>query len=77
MILLLALAVTLVTTARAGTQESAESLRTEASRLAYDLDREQALVLMRRAVQIAPDDPVTHRHLAHCASTRTDEQRCC
>ena len=64
MILLLALAVTLVTTARAGTQESAESLRTEASRLAYDLDREQALVLMRRAVQIAPDDPVTHRHLA-------------
>jgi tetratricopeptide (TPR) repeat protein len=63
-ILLLALAVTLVTTARAGTQESAESLRTEASRLAYDLDREQALVLMRRAVQIAPDDPVTHRHLA-------------
>ena len=45
-------------------QESASALRERALRLAYDLDHQEALALLRRAVTLAPDDPATHRSLA-------------
>lgn len=38
--------------------------RLEALDLAYNLDHEQALDLLRRAVALAPDDPAPHRSLA-------------
>jgi len=44
--------------------ESAEALRTRATDLAYSLQHEEAVALLRRAVELAPDDPTTHRSLA-------------
>lgn len=44
--------------------ESAEALRARATNLAYNLQHEEAVALLRRAVELAPDDPTTHRSLA-------------
>ncbi len=44
--------------------QSAADLRTTALDLAYNLDHDQALELLRRAVREAPDDPAPHRSLA-------------
>jgi tetratricopeptide (TPR) repeat protein len=44
--------------------ESAEALRAKATELAYNLQHDEAVVLLRRAVELAPDDPTTHRSLA-------------
>ena len=44
--------------------ESAEALRMRATDLAYSLQHEEAVALLRRAVELAPDDPTTHRSLA-------------
>ena len=46
-------------------QDSATALRIRAESLAYDLDHREALALMRRSVELAPDDPQTHRALAN------------
>ena len=46
------------------TQQSAADLRAAALALAYNLDHDQALELLRRAVRQAPDDPAPHRSLA-------------
>lgn len=46
-----------------GYQNAAE-LRARAFELAYNLDHEPAMVLLRRGVEIAPDDPAAHRGLA-------------
>jgi len=43
---------------------SAAALRLQALDLAYNLDHDQALELLRRAVSLAPDDPAPHRSLA-------------
>ena len=43
---------------------TAADLREQALDLAYNLDHDQALVLLRRAVALAPDDPAPHRSLA-------------
>jgi tetratricopeptide (TPR) repeat protein len=44
--------------------QSAAELRTTALDLAYNLDHDQAIELLRRAVRQAPDDPAPHRSLA-------------
>ena len=44
--------------------ETPESLRTRALDLAYNLDHDPAIALLRRAVDIAPADPAGHRNLA-------------
>lgn len=44
--------------------QTSSELRRKALDLAYNLDHEQALELLRRAVAIAPDDPAPHRSLA-------------
>jgi tetratricopeptide (TPR) repeat protein len=44
--------------------ESPTELRERALDLAYNLDHEPALLLLRRAVEIAPQDPAAHRSLA-------------
>jgi tetratricopeptide (TPR) repeat protein len=52
---------------RAGTVRSSQSaadLRTTALDFAYNLDHDQALDLIRRAILRAPDDPAPHRSLA-------------
>ena len=46
------------------TEHSAADLRVAALDLAYNLDHDQALELLRRAVRQAPDDPAPHRSLA-------------
>ena len=51
------------TPASAAGQDAAE-LRARAFDLAYNLDYEQALALLRRGVELAPDDPAAHRSLA-------------
>jgi len=43
---------------------SAEQLREQALDLAYNLDHDRAIELLRRAVAMAPDDPAPHRSLA-------------
>jgi hypothetical protein len=43
---------------------SVAGLCDQALALAYNLDHDQALVLLRRAVALAPDDPAPHRTLA-------------
>ena len=48
----------------AAQSETPESLRTRALDLAYNLDHEPAIALLRRAVEIAPGDPAGHRNLA-------------
>jgi tetratricopeptide (TPR) repeat protein len=45
-------------------QESAAQLSERGSELAYNLDHDRAIELLRRAVSLAPDDPATHRELA-------------
>src|SRR3954466_5203994 len=62
--LLLAVTIALPATARGQAAQSpptAPQLRAQALDLAYNLDHEQALALLRRAVALAPDDPATHR----------------
>lgn len=59
------LAAVLAATAGAGQPETAADLRRRAASLAYDLDHPEALVLLRRAVALAPDDPAAHRALAN------------
>ena len=45
-------------------QPSAGELRQQALQLAYSLDYDPALKLLRQAVQTSPDDPAAHRTLA-------------
>lgn len=45
-------------------QESSAQLREQAVELAYNLDHDRAIELLRRAVAVAPDDPAAHRTLA-------------
>jgi tetratricopeptide (TPR) repeat protein len=42
----------------------AEALRQQATNLAYDLQHDEAIDLLRKAVAMAPDEPSTHRSLA-------------
>jgi tetratricopeptide (TPR) repeat protein len=44
--------------------DSSDKLRREGIELAYNLDHDRALELLRRAVALAPDDSATHRSLA-------------
>jgi tetratricopeptide (TPR) repeat protein len=44
--------------------EPAAAVRLEGLELAYNLDHDRALELLRRAVSMAPDDPAPHRSLA-------------
>jgi tetratricopeptide (TPR) repeat protein len=44
--------------------QTSSELRERALQLAYDLDHDQALELLRRAVALTPDDPAPHRSLA-------------
>jgi tetratricopeptide (TPR) repeat protein len=60
---LLAFAVCLSAAAPLHAQTSQE-LRRRALELAYNLDHDQALEMLRRSVAIAPDDPAPHRSLA-------------
>jgi tetratricopeptide (TPR) repeat protein len=46
-------------------QETAAALRDKGLDLAYNLDHEEALVLLRRALALAPDDPATNRSIAN------------
>jgi tetratricopeptide (TPR) repeat protein len=65
--LLLAAALIYVTVSTAeAVQDTARALdlQDEALNLAYNLDHDQALVLLRRAVALAPNDPAPHRSLA-------------
>jgi tetratricopeptide (TPR) repeat protein len=44
--------------------QTSNELRQRALELAYNLDHDQALELLRRAVALSPDDPAPHRSLA-------------
>jgi tetratricopeptide (TPR) repeat protein len=58
---------TALTPVAAGAQtkpETPEALRARAADLAYNLQHDEAVALLRRAVELAPDDPATHRSLA-------------
>jgi tetratricopeptide (TPR) repeat protein len=44
--------------------QTSNDLRQRALELAYNLDHDQALELLRRAVALSPDDPAPHRSLA-------------
>ena len=44
--------------------QTSSELRERALQLAYNLDHDQALELLRRAVALSPDDPAPHRSLA-------------
>jgi tetratricopeptide (TPR) repeat protein len=48
----------------AGQPESPSRLREQAVELAYNLDHDEAMKLLRRAVAIAPEEPAPHRTLA-------------
>jgi tetratricopeptide (TPR) repeat protein len=50
--------------AQSSETSSAAALRLRALDLAYNLDHDQALELLRRAAKLAPDDPAPHRTLA-------------
>jgi len=61
------LAISSYTSLSIGTIVSAQTsneLRQRALELAYNLDHDQALDLLRRAVALSPDDPAPHRSLA-------------
>ena len=61
------LAISSYTSLTIGTIVSAQTsneLRQRALELAYNLDHDQALDLLRRAVALSPDDPAPHRSLA-------------
>lgn len=45
-------------------QETVASLRERAIALAYSHEHDEAIALLRRAVDLAPDDPAAHRNLA-------------
>ena len=51
-------------TVQSAPAETFESLRQKAVQLAYSHEHDEAIVLLRRAVAIAPDNPSAHRHLA-------------
>jgi tetratricopeptide (TPR) repeat protein len=44
--------------------QTSEELRKRALDLAYNLDHDQAIELLRRAIALSPDDPAPHRSLA-------------
>jgi hypothetical protein len=44
--------------------ETSRELRLRALDLAYNLDHDQAIDLLRRAIALTPDDPTPHRSLA-------------
>jgi len=44
--------------------ETSRELRLRALDLAYNLDHDQAIELLRRAIALTPDDPTPHRSLA-------------
>jgi tetratricopeptide (TPR) repeat protein len=44
--------------------ETSNELRLRALDLAYNLDHDQAVTLLRRAISLTPDDPAVHRSLA-------------
>jgi hypothetical protein len=44
--------------------QTSEELRRQALELAYNLDHDQALELLRRAVRLSPEDAAPHRSLA-------------
>ena len=44
--------------------QTSSDLRQRALSLAYNLDHDQAIELLRRAVELSPDDPAPHRSLA-------------
>jgi tetratricopeptide (TPR) repeat protein len=52
-------------TLQAAPQDSAAALVSRAEALAYDLDHQEALTLLRQSVALAPADPRTHRALAN------------
>jgi hypothetical protein len=49
----------------AAPQESADALVTKAGALAYDLDHQEALTLLRQSIAAAPANPRAHRALAN------------
>src|SRR5688572_32750961 len=50
--------------ARSGQAETPEALRARAVNLAYSHEHEEAAILLRKAVSLAPDEPAMHRSLA-------------
>lgn len=50
--------------ASAAQRDDASRLRLQALDLAYNLDHDEAMALLRKAVALAPDDPAPHRSLA-------------
>ena len=61
---LLAFPLNLLCLIHAQAPQGAAALRIQALDLAYNLDHDAALDLLRRAVAQAPDDPAAHRTLA-------------
>jgi tetratricopeptide (TPR) repeat protein len=53
-----------VASAATAQPETAESLRRQAITLVYQHEHDQAARLMRRAIALAPEDPIAHRTLA-------------
>ena len=51
--------------APAARQDSPDALVTRAEALAYDLDHQEALKLLRQSISLAPGDPRAHRALAN------------
>ena len=58
------LVMTLAGPGRAADGQAAAGLIAQATELAYNLDHEDAMALLRRATASYPDDPATHRALA-------------
>jgi hypothetical protein len=59
------LAISAVLRVPVAAQDSPAALRTRAESLAYDLDHQEALAMLRRSVTLAPGDPASHRALAN------------
>lgn len=53
-----------LSTGRIVSAQTSSDLRQRALALAYNLDHDQAIELLRRAVELSPDDPAPHRSLA-------------